>query len=528
MSFNGSGTFNLYATGNPVVTGTTVSASWANNTLSDIATGLSNCITRDGQSPATANIPMGSHKITGLAAGTTAGDSVRYEQVTSAVAITGGAIDGATIGATTPSTGAFTTLSASSTVSGTGFSTYFASPPAIGSTSANTGAFTTLSASSTVTLSGGTANGVAYLNGSKVLTTGSALVFDGSNFGLGVTPSAWTGTFKAIQLPDAGVFGTQNQNLNLIANATYNSGWKYISTASATMYSHEAGKHYWFTAPSGTAGSAISFTQAMTLDASGNLGIGTSSTSYKLHVNGTSGNPQMQIQTASGGAFLQFNGYDSANAYCMLGGSTATGGVFGTQSNIPVAFYTNNTERARIDTSGNLLVGTTGIYGGSRLSVDGGTGNGAGINVAVGASGVVLNSKASGNYYPIAFQNNGTGVGNVYATTTTTTYNTSSDYRLKNTIAPMQNALAKVAQLKPVTYKWNADNSDGQGFIAHELQAVIPEAVTGEKDAVDADGNPVYQGIDPSKIVATLTAALQEQQAIIESLQARITTLEGK
>ena len=147
MSFNGSGTFNLYAIGNPVVTGTTISASWANNTLSDIATGLSNCITRDGQSPATANIPMNSHKFTGLAAGTAAGDSARYEQVTSAVAITGGAIDGTAIGATTASTGAFSTLSASSTVSGAGFSTYLASPPAIGGTTPNTVSGTAVNAS---------------------------------------------------------------------------------------------------------------------------------------------------------------------------------------------------------------------------------------------------------------------------------------------------------------------------------------------------------------------------------------------
>ena len=65
----------------------------------------------------------------------------------------------------------------------------------------------------------------------------------------------------------------------------------------------------------------------------------------------------------------------------------------------------------------------------------------------------------------------------------------------------MTGALAKVAALKPVTYKWNADNSDGEGFIAHELQAVVPQCVTGEKDAVDADGNPVYQGIDVSFLV---------------------------
>ena len=80
MSFNGSGTFNL-AAGNPVTTGTTISSTWANGTLSDIATGLSNCVTRDGQSPATANVPMGTFKLTNLGSGTVTGDSVRWDQV---------------------------------------------------------------------------------------------------------------------------------------------------------------------------------------------------------------------------------------------------------------------------------------------------------------------------------------------------------------------------------------------------------------------------------------------------------------
>jgi hypothetical protein len=86
----------------------------------------------------------------------------------------------------------------------------------------------------------------------------------------------------------------------------------------------------------------------------------------------------------------------------------------------------------------------------------------------------------------------------------------------------MTGALAKVALLKPCTYKWNVDGSNGEGFIAHELAQVVPNAVTGEKDAVDEDGNPEYQGIDTSFLVATLTAAIQEQQAIIESLKARL------
>jgi hypothetical protein len=91
----------------------------------------------------------------------------------------------------------------------------------------------------------------------------------------------------------------------------------------------------------------------------------------------------------------------------------------------------------------------------------------------------------------------------------------------------MTGALAKVAQLKPVTYKWNADDSESQGFIAHELQVVVPECVTGEKDAVDSEGNPVYQGIDTSFLVATLAAAIQEQQAMIEELKAKVAALEG-
>ena len=90
----------------------------------------------------------------------------------------------------------------------------------------------------------------------------------------------------------------------------------------------------------------------------------------------------------------------------------------------------------------------------------------------------------------------------------------------------MTGALAKVALLKPCTYKWKVDGSDGQGFIAHELAEVEAGCVTGEKDAVDEDGNPQYQGIDTSFLVATLTAAIQEQQTLITALTARITALE--
>jgi hypothetical protein len=184
------------------------------------------------------------------------------------------------------------------------------------------------------------------------------------------------------------------------------------------------------------------------------------------------------------------------------------------EATVTVGTDTTLSERARIDTNGNLLVGTTSTLNGNKLLVTGAT-LVAGINVTNG----------TGEAY--RFYSNGTAVGTISVTGSATAYNTSSDYRLKNTIAPMTGALARVAALKPCTYKWNVDGSDGEGFIAHELQEVVPQCVTGEKDAVDEDGKPQYQGIDTSFLVATLTAAIQEQQAIITALTARVTALEG-
>ena len=112
--------------------------------------------------------------------------------------------------------------------------------------------------------------------------------------------------------------------------------------------------------------------------------------------------------------------------------------------------------------------------------------------------------------------------------TTAVLYNTTSDYRLKENIQPLSGALARVASLKPCTYTWkSAPEETGEGFIAHELAEVCPQAVSGEKDAVNNDGSIKPQGIDTSYLVATLTAAIQEQQALITQLTARITALEG-
>ena len=177
----------------------------------------------------------------------------------------------------------------------------------------------------------------------------------------------------------------------------------------------------------------------------------------------------------------------------------------------------------RLDTSGNLLVGGTGLAsaGNSYATLRGGD------NTSIETYRI-----GTGTRTQIAFYNGTAGsatlVGTIQTSGSNTSYNTSSDYRLKENIAPMIGALDKVALLKPCTYVWKRDGSAGEGFIAHELAEVIPDCVSGEKDAVDAEGKPVYQGIDTSFLVATLTAAIQEQQTLIENLTNRLNALEGK
>jgi hypothetical protein len=117
-------------------------------------------------------------------------------------------------------------------------------------------------------------------------------------------------------------------------------------------------------------------------------------------------------------------------------------------------------------------------------------------------------------------------VGDVSVTGSATAYNTSSDYRLKEDVQPMVGSVDRLMALKPVNFAWKVDGSRVDGFLAHEAQEVVPECVTGEKDAVDDEGNPQYQGIDQSKIVPLLVAALQEALTKIEALEARVAALE--
>jgi Chaperone of endosialidase len=304
-------------------------------------------------------------------------------------------------------------------------------------------------------------------------------------------------------------------------------------------------------------------------DASGNVGIGTNTPVTKLDVAGSTrlfsesstqdinalfvsstAGPQYQFYkyggsiasptiVSSGDATgrIQFFGYDGASLQptaeirSVVDGTPGAGDMPGR-----LVFYTTPdnsttlTERLRIDANGNLAVGTTSSVAfinadssqnKSKIYVGGfGQGQGYGISFRNG-----VNSSA----VPCFFANAaGTSIGSIGTSSgTSTSYNTTSDYRLKENVQPMQNALEKVAALNPVTYTWKEDGSDGQGFIAHELQAVVPDCVTGEKDAVDADGNPIYQGVDTSFLVATLTKAIQELNEKVDALQSELATLKG-
>lgn len=253
-------------------------------------------------------------------------------------------------------------------------------------------------------------------------------------------------------------------------------------------------------------------TVAVTVDTAQNVGIGTATT------NPVGSGRNLAVNSGSGTSSWSLSSAGTLGMYAYTDG---TNGTFSVYPSGYMAFNTANTERARIDSSGNLLVGTSGYtQTPSQGFVFQNTSN---SNLSIGHA----NGTGSGNGYMI-FAYNGGLIGSITQNgTTSTSYNTSSDYRLKENIQPMAGALAKVAALKPVTYTWKADGSAGEGFIAHELQEVCPQAVTGEKDAVDAEGNPQYQGIDVSFLVGTLTAALQEAHGLIKNLETRLAALEG-
>jgi hypothetical protein len=258
---------------------------------------------------------------------------------------------------------------------------------------------------------------------------------------------------------------------------------------------------------------------AITANSAGNVGINKTNPDTRLNI-GFTGADAVNTLRIEGS-----NGSSERYAFDIQadGGNTVTKFMIGSGGGAP-------TERMRIDSIGDVFIGTStpNATDGSRLYVYYNGDNGIVSRVdSANFCYVAQTGNGSNNGTAMSFRWTTTQVGRISTTSSATSYVTSSDYRLKDDIAPMTGALDKVALLKPVTYKWKVDGSDGQGFIAHELAEVVPEAVNGEKDAVDAEGNPDYQGIDTSFLVATLTAAIQELNAKVDAQAAEIAALKA-
>jgi hypothetical protein len=348
------------------------------------------------------------------------------------------------------------------------------------------------------------------------------------NLGLGVTPT--NNTFgKTIAVGQSAVFTSESSDNRfwLGSNWYFNSGDKYIVNGFATLYSQQSGQHQWLTAASGTAGNAITFTQAMTLDASGNLGVGgTAPGGFRLY---------------TAGGRVNFN---SSDQYCIRIGNNGTYGAYigSTGEDVLNFFDSVGNERARITSGGDLLVGTTTAlgYGYSEFRASNGTGGGAVL--------VAYNSNAADNATAFnAIKNSATTTSSqrfiqFYANAGATPmggivgngasnaqFAAISDVREKTNIQQIAGSLEKVVALNPVSFDWIKSGEHVKaGFVAQEVEQVFPEFVI---DNMANDGEEARKGLTGGMtggIIPHLVKAIQELKAELDAAKVKIAALETK
>jgi hypothetical protein len=288
----------------------------------------------------------------------------------------------------------------------------------------------------------------------------------------------------------------------------------------------------------------ISGTERARIDSSGRLLVGTSSTSstalFQVQGNSSSSTGEAIVQLRRGTnnvgiingnslGKIEFSNTESTVSAVIEAVADAN---WNTTDDYPsrLTFSTtadggsSPTERMRIDSSGRLLVGTTSVVSAGSIGIQIKSTSASASNIES------WNEAASGTIFHAVFRDgaSATSRGSITTNGSATAFNTSSDYRLKENVVPLTGAVDRLQQIPVHRFNFIADpNKTVDGFIAHEAQEVVPECVTGEKDAVDDEGNPVYQGIDQSKLVPLLTAALQEAIAEIGSLKDRVAALEA-
>ena len=265
----------------------------------------------------------------------------------------------------------------------------------------------------------------------------------------------------------------------------------------SSQSSNTAGRLRFLTKTSG----ASEPVERMLIDHNGNMGIGTSAPDKQLEVRKSA---ETSIRIRADGA-----GARTVDMTQKLDGDFN----IAAQNGQDIYLSTGGSERVRVNSTGHLLIGTSSVEGAGGTTVH-----------PVGYIATNRGTTSAANH--LIFMNPNGAVGSVVTNGSTTSFNTSSDHRLKEDLQDILTPAERLMLLNPVNVSWKSDGTRSDTFIAHELAEVLPYAVTGEKDAADPDGNPEFQSVDYSKVVPLLTAALQEALTKIENLETRINVME--